>query len=152
MLEQTLIEILRSDHKELERYVTDIEGATGITEAEASFLKLKDAAESHFKAEETSVYARCREEKDETLEGFVKNGERDQSDIKEVLWSMESGETQSPVWKEKVRDLKSKVENYSYREDRDLFPQLTKLFNENEMDKIRKEYISFSHGPQVKAA
>ena len=152
MLEENLIESLRSDHRDLGRYVTEVENAAGITEALTSFIKLKDAVETHFKAEEASVYNRCREENDDTLPELVKSGERDHADIKQVLWSMGSGETQSPGWKEKVRDLKSKVENYSAREERDLFPQLTKIFNEKQMDKIRREYVSFSQGPQVKAA
>lgn len=155
MKEPTLIESLTLDHQDLEGLVTQIESANGSGAAQRSFKELNDAVETHFKAEETCVYTRCREASmtiDDALEETLKRVERDHADIRQVLWSMGSVEAQGPVWNEKVRDLKAKVTSYSTREGQDLFPQLPKIFDEKQMDTIRKEYVAFNRGPQVRAA
>lgn len=152
MQTHNLIENLKSDHQDLEGYIDEIEDTKSVVEMQTLFKKLKDSTDLHFKAEEESIYVRCLEEKDETLSGLVKSGERDHAEIKQVIGSLGANVPQSPEWKEKVRELKSKIETYASREERELFPRLLKILNEKQMDKLRSEYISFDDGQGTRAA
>jgi hypothetical protein len=64
------------------------------------------------------------EEDDDTLETLVRNGEREHSDLRHMLNSLGTLDPSTSEWKEKIHNLKSKLENYSYWENRDLFPVL----------------------------
>lgn len=124
LFEQNLIEKLKSDNKDLIRYVQEIQTAYSFSEAQNLFRKLKMAMEQYIRAEESCLYTRCLEEDDDTLETLVRNGEREHSDLRHMLNSLGTLDPSTSEWKEKIHNLKSKLENYSYWENRDLFPVL----------------------------
>ncbi len=151
MPDQDLIGKLKSDYRNIERYVHGIEDATTIVDIQTKIKKLKETLETHFKAEEMSIYPKCLEKNHHDLEGLVRMGERDHTEIKQKLWSMGSPDIKSTEWKDKVQNLKTKINEYITREEKDLFPLLTKVFDDKQIERIRKEYGSFE-GRRVSAA
>ncbi len=152
MLETDLIENLNSDLDDIQNYTTEVEDAANTAEAKVALIKLTDAVEKYFEAEEECVYARCLEAQDDVLVQFAKLGGRDHHDIRQILLSMRSADPQSSLWRDKVRELAEKVEDYVAREARELFPRLAKTFDDSQTEKMRKEYASFGIRRNIRAA
>jgi hemerythrin superfamily protein len=127
------IDMLESQHREVEDLFSKIEKAKDVTTKEQAFILLADSLAIHASIEEHHFYPavkarRTREILLESLEEHLA--------IKRVLSDLLDVAVDDETFGAKLSVLKEEVEHHVEEEESDLFPRVMKLFDEAELDAI----------------
>lgn len=129
------IEMLKSQHREVEDLFERIGEASGLTK-ERLFIQLADMLAIHTAIEERSFYPRVKaEETDELLEESV----QEHLQVKRLLADLLDMETDSPEFDAKCRVMQEQLEHHIEEEESELFPTARKVFEPEVLDDIGEE-------------
>lgn len=130
------IELLESQHREVEDLFSQIEDAKGAKEKEQLFEQIADALAMHAAIEEHHFYpaVRAKKTKDILLESLEEH-----LGIKRVLADLMKVDASDETFDAKIKVLKEQVEHHVEEEESDLFPKAKKLLNSEELDALAQE-------------
>ena len=130
------IELLESQHREVEDLFSQIEDAKGAKEKEQLFEQIADALAMHAAIEEHHFYpaVRAKKTKDILLESLEEH-----LGIKRVLADLMKVDASDETFDAKIKVLKEQVEHHVEEEESDLFPKAKKLLSSEELDALAQE-------------
>ena len=137
--EMTAIELLDSQHREVERMFKEIENAEDPEDKEALFEDLADRLAIHTRIEEELFYPAVQERKTEemVLEAFVEH-----TSIKRLLADLMESDPAEPAFDAQIKVLKEQVEHHVQEEEDQLFPAARRLMSNDELAAIAQEMMA----------
>jgi hemerythrin superfamily protein len=137
--EMTAIELLDSQHREVEKLFKEIENAENPEDKEALFEDLADKLAIHAKIEEEFFYPAVQERKTEgmVLEAFVEH-----TSIKRLLADLMESDPDQPTFDAQIKVLQEQVEHHVEEEEGQLFPAARKLLSKDELAAIAQEMMA----------
>jgi hemerythrin superfamily protein len=137
--EMTAVELLSSQHREVEKLFKEIEKATNPEDKEALFEDLADKLAIHAKIEEEFFYPAVQEKKTEdmVLEAFVEH-----TSIKRLLADLLEADPDEATFDAQIKVLKEQIEHHVEEEEGQLFPAAKKLLSQDELAAIAQEMLA----------
>jgi hemerythrin superfamily protein len=127
------IELLESQHREVERLFSKIEKAKDTKKKEELFTELADRLAIHASIEEHHFYpgVKARQTEDMLLESLEEH-----LGVKRVLSDLLDVEADSETFDAKLKVLKDLVEHHVEEEEGELFPKAKKVLDEEDLDAL----------------
>jgi hemerythrin superfamily protein len=137
--EMDAVELLSSQHREVEKLFKEIEDAEDPEDKEALFEDLADKLAIHAKIEEQFFYPAVHEKKTEEmiLEAFVEH-----TSVKRLLADLMAADPADPTFDAQIKVLKEQIEHHVEEEEGQLFPAAKKLLSKDEMSAIAQEMMA----------
>ena len=137
--EMTAVELLSSQHREVEKLFKEIESAENPEDKEALFEDLADKLAIHAKIEEEFFYPAVQEKKTEdmVLEAFVEH-----TSIKRLLADLLEADASEATFDAQIKVLKEQIEHHVEEEEGELFPAAKKVLSQDEMAAIAQEMMA----------
>jgi hemerythrin-like domain-containing protein len=134
--EMNAVNLLKSQHREVEKLFKEIESAEEPEDKQALFDDLADKLAIHAKIEEQFFYPAVEENKTEDmiLEAFVEH-----TSVKRLLADLLEVDAGEPAFDAQIKVLKEQVEHHVKEEEGELFPAATKLLSKEELTAIAQE-------------
>ena len=127
------IDLLESQHREVEDLFARIEKAANNEAKEQAFIELADSLAIHTSIEEHHFYPAVKES--ETEELLIESVE-EHLEIKRKLSALLDTDVEDQTFDAKLDDLRDEVERHVEEEEEDLFPKVMNLFDEDQLDAI----------------
>ena len=127
------IELLKSQHREVEHLFSKIESARGTKNRRAAFEAVADRLAGHAAIEEHQFYpgVKAKRTEDILLESLEEH-----LGIKRVLADLLELSADDHTFDAKVKVLKEQVEHHVKEEEHDLFPKVRKLLSKEELESL----------------
>jgi hemerythrin superfamily protein len=124
------VELLESQHRQVEKLFTQIEKATKTADKQELFAQLADALAMHATIEEHQFYPAVRAKKTEDI---LLESLEEHVGIKRVLADLLAIGADDETFDAKIKVLKEQVEHHVEEEETDLFPKSKKVLDAKEM-------------------
>ena len=121
------IELLKQQHRRVEKLFEQFEDAGSVEQREEIFVQIADALAIHATIEEKHFYPAVK--KQQTEEILVESVEEHLA-IKRVLADLLAMDADDDNYEAKVKVLQEDVEHHVEEEEGDLFPKVEKLFDQ----------------------
>ena len=133
------IDLLESQHREVDALFAALEDATSTAEKESLFDQLADKLAVHAAIEEHHFYptVRARRTEDILLESLEEH-----LSIKRVLADLLDTDAADETFDAKLKVLQEQVEHHVGEEESDLFPKVRKLLDATELDALEQEMVA----------
>jgi hemerythrin superfamily protein len=130
------IQLLESQHREVEDLFEEIEGSNDNDEKTELFEELADKLAVHASIEEHHFYpaVKDRRTKDILLESLEEH-----LAIKRILADLLESSAEDETFDAQIKVLKETVSHHVEEEEGDLFPKVRKLFNKDELEALGQE-------------
>jgi hemerythrin superfamily protein len=127
------IELLESQHREVEKMFSEIEKSKGSSAKQQLFEKLADALAVHATIEEHQFYpaVKAKRTQDILLESLEEH-----LGIKRVLADLLDLDADDETFDAKIKVLKEQVEHHVGEEESDLFPKVKKILDAKELEAL----------------
>ncbi len=137
--ELTAVELLTSQHREVEKLFKEIDKASNPEDKEALFEDLADKLAIHAKIEEQFFYPAVQEKKtqDMILEAFVEH-----TSVKRLLADLLEADPAEPTFDAQIKVLQEQVDHHVKEEEGELFPAAKKVLSQDEMAAIAQEMMA----------
>jgi hemerythrin superfamily protein len=109
------------------------------------FEAIRDNLIRHEKMEQTIFYPKLKSNKD--LHEKIKHLIDEEKDAKKLIMHLDKIKN-SPAWEEELIKLQKDVEHHANEEEKELFPHVRKLIDEDELVEIGKEMREFKENYQ----
>lgn len=134
----TIYDVLKRDHKEVQRLLDDISMSSEANERAWLFAEMKAKLDAHSEAEEQVFYSRLRE--DEMTRELVLEGTEAHALVKRLLNELEK-ETIDEHWMAKFQVLKENVEHHVWEEERMLFARTKAVIDADEAERLANTFV-----------
>ena len=133
------IDLLESQHREVEKLFSALEKATGKEDKTRLFEQIADKLAIHATIEEHQFYpaVKARRTEDILLESLEEH-----LSIKRVLADLLDTDVEDDTFDAKVKVLKEQVEHHVGEEESDMFPKVKKLLDATELDALEQEMVA----------
>jgi hemerythrin superfamily protein len=130
------VDLLESQHREVEKLFSKIEKATSPDAKENIFTQIADKLAVHAAIEEHRFYPAVKAKRTEDI---LLEALEEHLGIKRVLADLLETEASDESFDAKIKVLKEQVEHHVGEEEDDLFPKVRKLFSKDELEAIGQE-------------
>jgi hemerythrin superfamily protein len=127
------IDLLKSQHREVEKLFSQIEKAKDASKKEQLFIKVADSLAVHATIEEHHFYPAVKAKRTEDI---LLEALEEHLGIKRVLSDLLDTEIEDETFDAKLKVLKEQVEHHVGEEETDLFPKVAKLFDKDELEAV----------------
>lgn len=131
------IELLKQDHRKVEKLFKEVEEATNFTVKTELFGQIAAELEAHITAEEVALYPKA--ERLEQTKGQALHSYKEHSDIRKCIEEVKKGNPSKEDWARKLQDLKETVEHHVSEEEGDFFPKIERYFTVYELEVVGRE-------------
>jgi hemerythrin superfamily protein len=142
MKEDTIdaLELLRSQHEEVESLIEQIENSDDSDEKQALFVEMADKLAAHSAIEEKIFYPSVMDQK--TRELLVESTEEHLS-VKRLLTDMMELSVDDEHFDAKLTVMKEQIRHHAHDEEEDsLFPKVRRLMNADELAALGNEMLA----------
>lgn len=134
------IELLRSQHEEVEALIAEIENSDDPQAKQALFIEFADKLAAHSTIEEKIFYPSVMDEK--TRELLVESTEEHLS-VKRLLTDMMGLEVDDEHFDAKLSVIKEQIRHHAHDEEEDiLFPKVRRLLSADELAALGNEMLA----------
>jgi len=130
------IELLESQHREVEELFSEIEHAGEAATKEALFEELADKLAIHAAIEEHQFYPAVKAQRTEDI---LLEALEEHLGIKRVLADLLKTDADDETFDAKIKVLKETVSHHVEEEESDLFPKVRKLFDKERREALGQE-------------
>jgi len=130
------IDLLKSQHREVEKLFSKYEGARGEAAKQRLFETIADKLAVHAAIEEHHFYPAVRAKRTEDI---LLESLEEHLAIKRVLADLLELEAGEDTFDAKVKVLQEQVEHHVEEEETDLFPKVAKLLDKETLDALAQE-------------
>jgi hemerythrin superfamily protein len=127
------IELLKSQHREVEDLFSKIEKSRDAGKKDQLFTKLADSLAIHATIEEHHFYPAVKQKRTEDI---LLEALEEHLGIKRVISDLLDTEIDDETFDAKITVLKEQVEHHVEEEETDLFPKVRKLFDAEQLEAI----------------
>jgi hemerythrin superfamily protein len=133
------IDLLESQHREVEKLFSQIEKAKDSDRKTELFETIADKLAVHAAIEEHHFYPAVKEKRTEDI---LLEAVEEHLGIKRVLADLLETDAEDETFDAKIKVLKEEVEHHVGEEEKDLFPKVKKLFSTAELDAIEQQMVA----------
>jgi hemerythrin superfamily protein len=126
------IDLLESQHRDVEDLFSKIEGSKDVGKKEQVFIALADSLAIHARIEERHFYPAVRDKGGEDLVEAV----HDHLAIKRALNELLDTDVEDEAFEVRLETLRDEVEHHVEEEESDLFPRVMRAFDEGELEDL----------------
>jgi hemerythrin superfamily protein len=130
------IDMLESQHREVEKLFSQIEKASRASSKEELFTQIADKLAIHAAIEEHQFYPSVKAKRTEDI---LLESLEEHLAIKRVLADLLAIDAEDESFDAKIKVLKETVEHHVEEEETDLFPKVRKLLSAEELEAIGQE-------------
>ena len=127
------VKMLKQQHREVEKLFKKFEGAKSSAPRRKAFEEIADALAVHAAIEERHFYPGVKKRQTEDL---LLESVEEHLEIKRVIADLLHAEPQDDTFDAKVKVLQEDVEHHVEEEEKELFPKVEKLIDEEELEAI----------------
>ena len=125
-MEQKLFELLKRDHRQVEKWMTQIEdGAESVREE--IFTTLQDALEKHMQLEEKHFYPQVK--KIPQLKDLAVDAVDEHEKVKNFLSQLEDLDVEDDEWLSTFTEMRQGILHHVQDEEKKIFPGCTQYMN-----------------------
>jgi hemerythrin superfamily protein len=144
------LEVLKQDHQKVKGLFQEIRQATDEAKRKELFDKIDMELEIHAHIEETVFYPAI--EKHEEIKGMVAEALEEHKKAKTLLDELEELGADNHDFGSKFQLLMEAVEHHVEEEEREMFPKIRELFEEDGLEQLGQELESAKGTPQHREA
>jgi hemerythrin superfamily protein len=134
------LDLLRSQHDEVEELIEQIEDSDDATQKAELFVALADNIAAHSTIEEKLFYPTVMAK--QTREILIESVEEHLS-VKRILCDMLEMSTDDEHWDAKLSVLKEQIRHHAHDEEEDmLFPKVKKLMTKQELEDLGRQMLA----------
>lgn len=133
------IELLESQHREVEEMFSQIEKAKDPKRKTALFEELADKLAVHAAIEEHHFYPAIKAKQTEDI---LLEAVEEHLAVKRILADLLELEASDDTFDAKIKVLKEQVEHHVEEEEDEMFPKVKKLLDAEELDALEQEMIA----------
>lgn len=147
---QQLFDLLKKDHRQVEKWMTQIEDSTE-NEREDIFTTLQDALEKHMQLEEKHFYPQLKKIKE--LKGLAADAVEEHEKAKNFLSQLEDLNFEDDEWLSTFTEMRQGILQHVQDEEKKIFPGCSQFMNAQLLREIgekctdEKERNTSSRGP-----
>lgn len=130
------VELLESQHREVEKLFSRIESAKGSSEKQKLFDTIADKLAVHAAIEEHQFYPMVKAKRTEDI---LLESLEEHVGIKRVIADLLRTSPGDDTFDAKVKVLKEQVEHHVEEEESDLFPKVRKLLDASQLEALGQE-------------
>jgi len=152
-MEQKLFELLKRDHRQVEKWMTQIEdGAASVREE--IFTTLQDALEKHMQLEEKHFYPQLK--KIQQLKDLAVDAVEEHEKVKNFLSQLEDLDVEDDEWLSTFTEMRQGILHHVQDEEKKIFPGCTQYMNPQLLKDIgekcvdEKERVTSARGTKQK--
>jgi len=127
------IDLLKSQHREVEKLFAALEKAKDAREKQNLFGELADSLAGHATIEEHQFYPAVRAKRTEDI---LLESLEEHLGIKRVLSDLLKIDAKDKTFEAKVKVLKEQVEHHVGEEEKELFPKVKKVLDKEELEAV----------------
>jgi hemerythrin superfamily protein len=129
----TAIELLTSQHRQVEKQLSKLEAAKTAKQRRALFREVADSLAAHVMVEETLFYpaVKAKRTEDKLLESLEEH-----LGIKRVLADLVGLDVDDETFPAKVKVLEEQVVHHHGEEEDDLFPKVKQLLDKDDLEAL----------------
>ncbi len=127
------IELLKSQHREVEKLFAALETAKDARETRKLFGELADSLAAHATIEEHQFYPAVRAKRTEDI---LLESLEEHLGIKRVLADLLKVDAKDQTFEAKLKVLKEQVEHHVGEEEKELFPKVKKVLDKEELEAL----------------
>ena len=127
------IDLLKSQHRDVERLFSKIDNARGAKSKQTIFETLADSLAAHATIEEHQFYPAVRAKRTEDI---LLESLEEHLGIKRVLADLLKISADDETFDAKIKVLKEQVEHHVDEEETDLFPKVKKILDKAELEAL----------------
>ena len=149
-MEQKLFELLKRDHRQVEKWMTQIEDGSE-RDREEVFTTLQDALEKHMQLEEKHFYPQVKKIKE--LKDLAVDAVEEHEKVKNFLSQLEDLDVDDDEWLTTFTEMRQGILHHVQDEEKKIFPGCTQFMNVQLLREIgekcteEKERSSSARGP-----
>ena len=137
-MEQQLFELLKRDHRQVEKWMTQIEdGPT--RDREEIFTTLQDALEKHMALEEKHFYPQVKKIKE--LKDLAADAVDEHEKVKNFLSQLEDLDVDDDEWLTTFNEMRQGILHHVQDEEKKIFPGCTKFMNAQLLKEIGQKCV-----------
>ena len=125
-MEQKLFELLKRDHRQVEKWMTQIEDGSESIREEV-FTTLQDALEKHMQLEEKHFYPQLKKIKE--LKDLALDAVEEHEKVKNFLSQLEDLDVDDEEWIPTFTEMRQGVLHHVQDEEKKIFPGCTKFMD-----------------------
>lgn len=133
-----IFELLKKDHRKVEKLFSEIEETNDSKKREKLFEQIGQELSLHAEAEELTFYPAMREY--EKTDALIEEAEEEHVEVKVMLEEMKSLDVKSPEFARKLLDIKTAVQHHVEEEENSVFPSVAECMNEKELEQLADEF------------
>jgi hemerythrin superfamily protein len=133
------IELLKAQHRLVEKFFEDIEQGDDPDERESTFLKLADNFAAHATIEEQIFYPRAYGDETEEL---LLDAVEEHLSIKRLVTDLLDMEPDDDQYAAKIKVLKEQIGHHVKEEEGDLFKKVEKQFDKQQLEELGQEMLA----------
>jgi hemerythrin superfamily protein len=134
------LELLKSQHEEVEALIQELEDATDLSEKSVLFEALADRIAAHATIEEKLFYPAVMHE---TTRELLVEAVEEHLSVKRVLADMMDLEPDDEHWVAKLVVLRDQFVHHAHDEEEDqLFPQVRELFDDDQLAALGNDMLA----------
>jgi hemerythrin superfamily protein len=132
------IDLLKTDHRDVEKLFAAFEKAESPDEKEAIFTQIADALAVHAKIEELHLYPMTKDVDDDLTEEALE----EHLQVKRIIADCLDMDPADEQFAAKVKVLKEDVEHHVKEEEEELFPETRKRVAKDVLEALAQEMIA----------
>ena len=133
------IELLESQHREVEKLFTQLEKAKDTERKTRLFEEIADKLAIHAAIEEHQFYPAVKAKRTEDI---LLEALEEHLGIKRVLADLLKTDADDDTFDAKLKVLQEQVEHHVEEEESDLFPKVKKLLDASELDALEQQMVA----------
>lgn len=135
---QQLFELLKKDHRQVERWMTQIDSGSE-EEREDLFVTLQDALEKHMALEEKYFYPQLQRVKE--LKDLVEDGLDEHEQTKSYISQLEELDIEDEEWITTFQEMRDGLQHHLQDEERKIFPRCSDFLSQQQLSDIYQKCI-----------
>ena len=135
---QQLFELLKRDHRQVEKWMTQIENGAE-DEREELFVTLQDALEKHMQLEEKHFYPQLKKIKE--MKDLATDALEEHDNAKNLLSQLEELDIEDDEWLSTFQEMREGLQHHIQDEEKKIFPKCTQLMTEQQLQEIGQKCI-----------
>jgi hemerythrin superfamily protein len=136
------LELLQKDHDEVRRLFNLFKSNNDENEHRQIFEKIKRELDTHSHIEETIFYPAVEDQEDEDLCTLVDEAFEEHEDVDMLLEELDRLNRDGAELRPKMMELIERVEHHASEEERQMFPKVRELMNDEALNGLGEELES----------
>ena len=135
---QDILELITTDHREVEQLFAQIEGASKLEQLYECFNQLYKELNLHSRAEELVFYPALREYED--TDEMIEEAESEHEEAAALLEELKALSPDSPEFQDKVAELKEAVLHHVQEEESEVFETARDCLEPQQLTQLGQEF------------